>query len=139
MMTVPERRRTKARSKKTVAETLGYSLQRADMTTTKLTRLIRSLCYFDALVCGQFMLEYVKPDYGYPYYLLWYRQQFVGIVHLRANGGNPDEIRRRLPKAQAKLASFLAEIGFEPERCRVIVGGARSKERDNRRRVKHLF
>lgn len=149
LMTAPHRQKschgrksdkpTKRKSRPTVAQTLGYCLTRQDAVTARLGRLVRLMCYFDALVYEQFMLEYIEPYEGYPYYLLWYHNQFVGIVHIRANERDPREIRRRLPRVQARLAAFLAEIGFEPDLAELIEGGARSTEDDDRERIKHLF
>ena len=87
-----------------------------DSEAERLARLLRSMHYDDALVCGQMRVEYLYLARGYPQWRVMWRGQILGAVYVR--GG-------RSAKDRARLACWLA-AACGGAGWRLVRGGART-------------
>ncbi len=102
-----------------------------DDTSQQLERMIRKMCYDDALVRRGWRLEYVQLEYGFPHYRLMKGGELVGVQDVRSP--------RVLPRIHRKLAAYLAGVGFTPERSKLVVFGAKTPLDADKWRYPHLF
>lgn len=77
-----------------------------DAARDRMLWLIRRMCYDDAVLCGQYRVEYLHLDAGLPHYRLYCVETLVGVARIR----HPSRLR----VLQMALARYLICIGFDP-------------------------
>lgn len=80
-----------------------------DQTAIELERQIRRLHYDDALLFGQWRIEYVKLLKGHPQYRVYHRGHLVGVVNVRA-----EDIEKCMRIRQV-IAIYLAALGWSSD------------------------
>jgi hypothetical protein len=82
-----------------------------------LERLIRKLCYDDALLfTNWYSVEYLHLDRGLPQYRVYFGESLVAVMHIRHPA--------RLRFVQPALAYYLAGKGCDPDSALLLEGGA---------------
>lgn len=81
----------------------------------RLTTLIKGLYMDDALVCGDWRLELVRLDEGFPFYALYYQGRLLGGADIKMNDAEDYQVHRwkGLPALQHKLALLLRMAGWD--------------------------
>lgn len=147
----------------TIAEDFGFVLREEWLpvhlrpVAQRLYLQVRALAPSDAIIWGDYALEYIVPEHpddlelpddapgpGYPFFILYHHvmnttADWHCIVQVRANDLNPREIRRQLPGLRRTLALCLAQLHIKPEAGRHVPFGAITDPTQKLYRVKHLF
>ena len=96
-----------------------------------LLRLVREMCYSDALSGPGYRLEYRKPQKGIPHYLLIRARKPVAVQCV--------ERPAWLDEVQQKLSVYLAVLGSDRHNTKLRVGGARTPLRFDHTHLPSLF
>lgn len=88
-----------------------------------LTRVLRRMCFDDALVCDDWCLELLYLETGSPHFRLYFQGLVFGVADIFAEGSDIGS-SRHAPVVRCKLAAYLVALGWTIDRVEMREGGA---------------
>ena len=109
-----------------------------DHRTHALIPLLQRMQYDDALVCGQWRLEWLYINSGYPHFRLYWKGRVYGVADIHADKADVYS-SRKMPFVRHMMAAFLVLCGWHQGCIERRPGQARTRYTANMDHQYRLF